>query len=366
MAQIIIAIAFGLLTLATCQRTYQRSCDCEYMEDGKCAYTLLLPAGGGDSNGVCDSSPSEDIQGQIESLEGRLSTAEDNTGVQASSILRLTNRLDNFDEVLKSQGAQCIPCKECKPCDVLDSLGSLKLQTGDLSQQIMSIMQDMEDVSVTLRDFQGDVEERVTQTEEKVDSINVCECCQEKGILVSGQMSFIPDSNITASSAYNESFGSQNSRLSQANRMNATALSGAWCPGNDRFSPLLIRGLMCKDTSLILTGQSQTSTLVNHCIAQSFTLYYIFFFVVSTAEPNGEEWLQFSFSQTMEIYGVVTKGRSDYTQWVTSYSVQYQMETDVWMDFTNILGETEVRMTAKYHIIKHLMIIWEERWAGFV
>ena len=25
------------------QRTYMRTCDCEYVVDGKCAYTLLLP-----------------------------------------------------------------------------------------------------------------------------------------------------------------------------------------------------------------------------------------------------------------------------------------------------------------------------------
>ena len=32
-----------------CQVTFRRSCDCEFMVDGKCAYTLLLPVGTSES-----------------------------------------------------------------------------------------------------------------------------------------------------------------------------------------------------------------------------------------------------------------------------------------------------------------------------
>ena len=35
------------------QRTYRRTCDCEYTTDGRCAYTLLLPVTTTDSSPVC-------------------------------------------------------------------------------------------------------------------------------------------------------------------------------------------------------------------------------------------------------------------------------------------------------------------------
>lgn len=45
-----------LLMSAVCasQKTYARSCDCEYMVDGKCAYTILLPVGSDSVSSNCD------------------------------------------------------------------------------------------------------------------------------------------------------------------------------------------------------------------------------------------------------------------------------------------------------------------------
>lgn len=45
------ALLVGLVSNVSPQRTYQRACDCEYMVNGKCAYTLLLPTGG--NGGTC-------------------------------------------------------------------------------------------------------------------------------------------------------------------------------------------------------------------------------------------------------------------------------------------------------------------------
>ena len=62
-------------------------------------------------------------------------------------------------------------------------------------------------------------------------------------------------------------------------------------------------------------------------------------------EPNDEEeWIQFDLGMTRSIYGVVTKGRADYQQWVTSYKVQYSAgnATD-FMPVTDVVGDEEVR-----------------------
>ncbi len=48
----ICACALLLLCLvhqSAAQRTYLRTCDCEYVMDGKCAYTLLLPLNKGEN-----------------------------------------------------------------------------------------------------------------------------------------------------------------------------------------------------------------------------------------------------------------------------------------------------------------------------
>ncbi len=47
-----------------------------------------------------------------------------------------------------------------------------------------------------------------------------------------------------------------------------------------------------------------------------------------SGEPNtpGQEWIQFDLGRVVVVYGIVTRGRSDYAQWVTSYMVHYASE----------------------------------------
>ena len=64
-----------------------------------------------------------------------------------------------------------------------------------------------------------------------------------------------------------------------------------------------------------------------------------------SGEPNDNEWVQFDLGEERAVVGVVTKGRVDFTQWVTSYNVQYTTHdnaTDFTM-FTNVVGDVEVR-----------------------
>ena len=87
----ILILCFGI---AGCQRTYQRTCDCEYMVDGKCAYTLLLPSGDGAQPSECSTGSGNDTAAFelfSEQLRRNLSELESFTGNQAKSIVSLQN-----------------------------------------------------------------------------------------------------------------------------------------------------------------------------------------------------------------------------------------------------------------------------------
>ncbi|KAI0210046.1 hypothetical protein LSAT2_005229 [Lamellibrachia satsuma] len=64
-----------------------------------------------------------------------------------------------------------------------------------------------------------------------------------------------------------------------------------------------------------------------------------------SGEPNNKEWIQFDFSQERIIYGVVTRGRADYAQWVTSYKMLYSSDASeerTWTTFRDVIGDEMV------------------------
>ena len=65
-----------------------------------------------------------------------------------------------------------------------------------------------------------------------------------------------------------------------------------------------------------------------------------------SGEPNNKEWIQFDFTQERIIYGVVTRGRADYAQWVTSYKMLYSSDASedrTWTTFRDVIGDEMVR-----------------------
>lgn len=66
------------------------------------------------------------------------------------------------------------------------------------------------------------------------------------------------------------------------------------------------------------------------------------YYYTIAVEPNVDyEWLQFDLGQPKVIYGVVTRGRADYDQWVTTYKLQTTDEwvgDDNWTTFTDAIG----------------------------
>ena len=42
------------------------------------------------------------------------------------------------------------------------------------------------------------------------------------------------------------------------------------------------------------------------------------------------QWLQLDLGPATQVHGVVTKGRGDKKNWVTSYSLSYSNDTELW------------------------------------
>jgi len=53
-------------------------------------------------------------------------------------------------------------------------------------------------------------------------------------------------------------------------------------------------------------------------------------------------YIQVEFDTTMAIYGVQTKGRQDYPQWITSYKVMYAETMDMWETYQEPYGTDKV------------------------
>lgn len=100
-----VAVSF-FLTLNDCQRTYQRSCECEKTVDGKCAYTLVLPVdtggnSGSNCNGGCLTTSNDStskINNSLNSLGRSIDSIQVWTGEQAKMMVVLQNRLASLEQ----------------------------------------------------------------------------------------------------------------------------------------------------------------------------------------------------------------------------------------------------------------------------
>ena len=74
-------------------------------------------------------------------------------------------------------------------------------------------------------------------------------------------------------------------------------------------------------TETILLNFSISHRIAPHHIATNLISSYF------SVEPNTDyEWVQFDLGTEGPVLGVVTRGRSDFAQWVTSYKLQYANE----------------------------------------
>ena len=101
--------------------------------------------------------------------------------------------------------------------------------------------------------------------------------CQEPLGMEDGK---IADSQISASSEYNENHGAANARLNRQAHMNR---KGGWCANQ-------------KDNNLNMSDQ----------------------------------WIQVMFAKPTWVTGVLIQGRQDYPQWVKKYKVEYSNYMENW------------------------------------
>lgn len=346
----IVVVLLSCFSLASGQRTYQRTCDCEYTVDGKCAYTLVLPTGGG-SEGSCPTDSSsgdggDELQMHLEQLKANLSGVEDWVAEQGRMIAQLQNTLlveviGKLAEITGGggDGEGCEGCSTLQAIvnDHTSNLETLAQRLQEKDASIRSINDTVSEALMKIEKLQAAQAAAALQQNNTVNNINSLEgrvqadiadvrmnnfLCQQKGLIISGTKKSIPDDKISASSIYNLLHTAVRSRIFAEKEGN---MSGGWCPSesNDPQEP---------------------------------------------EEPNkGEEWLQYDLGSPQVIYGVVTRGRADHPQWVTDYKLSYateavgkEGEVEIqWMLYKDILGEQEMFQGNKDQDSAKVNMLWQ-------
>lgn len=158
--RLIVVLSFlSCMTCAGTQRTFKRTCDCEYMVDGKCAYTLLLPPsdtcsqqGGGGNNAM----PNVELLEQIERLKENITDVKFNSGEQAQMLSRLQSLLMTQQTSLASlsQAVNAItsaptpPQNQCQLCPELETtLNSQKEAINSVVMEVDTIRSSIQSMS---------------------------------------------------------------------------------------------------------------------------------------------------------------------------------------------------------------------------
>jgi len=85
----------------------------------------------------------------------------------------------------------------------------------------------------------------------------------------------------------------------------------------------------------------------------------------SPKRSNGHQWLQMDLGPPTLINGIVTKGRGDKKNWVTSYSISYSNDTKIWFyykDANHLEAKVDNRSVSQnYHVFGGNMDIKTER-----
>lgn len=127
----------GLVSNVSPQRTYQRACDCEYMVNGKCAYTLLLPTGG--SDGTCPGSGaagSETVEYYLRNMTNRVNNLYE---IAMNQSLLLSRVQDSIIELQRTNNQPPLN----------DSSGWLQRQLALLNATLQSGAKELDQLKMT-------------------------------------------------------------------------------------------------------------------------------------------------------------------------------------------------------------------------
>lgn len=224
------------LSLCMCQRTYMRTCDCEYTVDGRCAYTLMLPGSVAGEGCPAGAQGGGELTERVEQVEKSVSQL---VGLQGAVVTLQTLMLNgtNISRIDASQaGGSRDLAKLRDDMDVLQSRLVNVEQTANsvddhqdyLSTKINELTDDLN--SMTSRTDQLDVtsdevKTRVSDVQAMMTKLQESGLlCYSRGLVVSGPVKQLEESDITVSSVFNADHGVDKLRI------NNNQKPGAWCP----------------------------------------------------------------------------------------------------------------------------------------
>ena len=280
----LVVILAMLAVISRAQKTFMRSCDCEYTADGKCAYTLQLPIsqtmpiGETCANSKLSTEQLERItsaESKVEQLEVNVKTVTEDTQQNSRILLDMQSKVIALQHSLYVNGTEededvpltgtsgdtaKVPDGETtsststselqKAINEIttkidrqqDAIDSLTEHFNTVADATASVRSDYETLTTGLDDVQSyierlgnsyeeakaDIEKRQVEIAELRSAIDGIKAdgllCSQKGLLVDGGKANIPDSRMNVSSSFNGDHGPSKARI--FNKGNP----GAWCP----------------------------------------------------------------------------------------------------------------------------------------
>ncbi len=242
---------FSFLQNGRCQRTFMHTCDCEYITNGKCAYTLLLPVGDNVVDATCPEGGGQSGGNNTESMEdfrlelGRLQANISDLHVWTASQARLLSQLQG---IILHRWNRNDSVTDLESLDIAANVSNLAAMVQNLSSAVEDTRSGLVQATASLQGTGqrlGNIEGRLLTLEtENARLANLSQSyqtaleelrsegrstrdyalCGRKGLLVSGPEESLPDDMISASTSYDTSHGPTQARI------NNTGSPGAWCP----------------------------------------------------------------------------------------------------------------------------------------
>lgn len=225
----------SLVLVVQAQRTYRRTCDCEYTVDGKCAYTLLLPqadscpTSGGDQANL---GPGNDMTADtLDNLERNVSALWSTNGEQSRMLNQLQSMLLTQQQALTllQQSNMSAPAPDIPEYQIQEArLLTLEHDLDTQRSRLIALQELLTNNTQLVKSLSEDLESLQTRVNATQEVLRRHFLCSERGLLVSGSQVNISDEMMSASSQFNENHQAPRGRI---NTRADDMTFGAWCPG---------------------------------------------------------------------------------------------------------------------------------------
>lgn len=206
------------------QRTYKRHCDCEYMIDGKCAYTLLLPSMTGSSGQNC---PESEQKNSEKSDNSDKSDLDEQVNINSKLLLRLQFMLLQQQDAIHTAMNNSFGSEYMEEIRKMMTIGSNMGNAGNIMANLTTIIQQgMNAAQSQFESFKNILEAQQrasTSLEQKFNSLKQDFDTLKKASKGCKKLIPINQGNMIASSSHNDSFGANSGRLGS---------KSSWCSGD--------------------------------------------------------------------------------------------------------------------------------------